>query len=160
MRIRIAAVVVTLTICAGAAQAAEIKEVVTSPAANATEGGVAASAPSVVNLPLKIAQPSTARPAILSGLYVGFGALQIFDVYSTTRALSQGAHEANPVMQGIVGNRALFWSVKAVSTIAPMLAAERLWKTNRAGAIAVMVVGNGVMAAVSAHNASVLRSQR
>jgi hypothetical protein len=100
------------------------------------------------------------RPALLPGLYAGFVALQGFDIYSTTNAIRQGASEANPVMKGVVGNPALFWSVKAAATVAPMLAAERLWKHNKAGAIAVMVVSNGVMAAVAAHNASVLRAQR
>jgi uncharacterized protein DUF5658 len=100
------------------------------------------------------------RPVLLPALYASFAALQGFDIYSTTSAIQKGATEANPLMQGIVGNPALFWSVKAAATVAPMLAAERLWKHNKAGAIAVMVVSNGVMAAVAAHNSSVLRGQR
>jgi hypothetical protein len=39
-----------------------------------------------------------------------------------------------------------------------MLIAERLWKhNNKAGAIAVMLATNGMMATVAARNASVLR---
>jgi len=108
----------------------------------------------------RLAMPPITRPALLPGLYAGLIALQGFDIYSTTNALRHGAGEANPMMQGIVGSPALFWSVKAAATVTPMLAAERLWKHNKAGAIAVMVVSNGVMAAVAAHNASVLHTQR
>ena len=102
----------------------------------------------------------TTRPAALPSLCVSFAALQAFDIYSTTQALSRGAHEANPMMRGVVGNPALFWTVKAAATVAPLLAAERLWKTNKAASIAVMMVGNGVMAAVAAHNANILRQYR
>jgi hypothetical protein len=100
------------------------------------------------------------RPRALPGLYVGFAALQMFDVYSTRRAIAGGGQEANPVMKNAVGNPAMFWTVKAAATVAPMLAAERLWKKNKVAAIAVMAVSNGVMAAVAAHNASVIRTQR
>ena len=44
--------------------------------------------------------------------------------------------------------------------VAPALAAERMWKTNKAGAITLMVVSNGMMAAVAAHNAKVLNRVR
>ena len=100
------------------------------------------------------------RPRALNGLYASFAALQMFDVYSTRRAIAGGAQEANPAMKSAVGNPAMFWTVKAAATVAPMLAAERLWKKNKVAAIAVMAVSNGVMAAVAAHNASVMKSQR
>jgi hypothetical protein len=103
---------------------------------------------------------SRRRPAALPGLYASFAALQMFDVYSTQRAISAGANEVNPMMKNVVGNRAAFWTVKAAATVAPMLAAEKLWKRNKLAAIAVMAASNGVMAAVAAHNASVLKSQR
>ena len=39
--------------------------------------------------------------------------------------------------------------------------AERLWRGHHRGqAIAMMVVSNGIMAAVAASNASIIRSQR
>src|SRR5712692_6079024 len=55
----------------------------------------------------------TKRPGVLPALYVSLAALQVFDAYSTSEGLARGAREANPVMQAIVGNPALFWSVKA-----------------------------------------------
>ena len=100
------------------------------------------------------------RPSLLPGLYASFAALQMFDVYSTQRALAGGAREANPMMKTVVGNKPTFYAVKAVSTVAPMLLAERLWKQNKIAAIAVMAASNGIMAAVATHNASVLKSQR
>lgn len=100
------------------------------------------------------------RPSALRGLYASFAALQVWDAYSTSRAIAAGASEANPVMRSVVGNPAAFWTIKAAATVAPMMAAERLWKHNKVAAIAVMAASNGVMAAVAAHNASVLRSQR
>ena len=100
------------------------------------------------------------RPAALPGLYASLAALQMFDGYSTQKALAGGAREANPAMKNVTGSRAAFWTIKAAMTVGPMLAAERLWKTNKVGAIAVMVATNGVMAAVAAHNAGVVKNQR
>ena len=59
------------------------------------------------------------------------------------------------------GTPAAVWAVKAGATAASIFAAERLWHQHRrAEAIAVMIATNGLMAAVAAHNASVLRAQR
>lgn len=100
------------------------------------------------------------RPIALPALYVSLAALQVFDGYSTTSGLSRGAQEANPMMQGPAGNKAAFWALKAGSTAASIWLAERMWKTNRVGAIVTMVAVNGVMATVAARNASVLKTLR
>jgi len=100
------------------------------------------------------------RPNVLPVLYVGLAALQAFDGYSTTTALGRGAQEANPMMRGVAGNSAAFWAVKVGSTAASIWIAERLWKTNRVGAIVTMVAVNGMMASVAARNASVLKTMR
>jgi hypothetical protein len=115
--------------------------------------------PSVVGHP-PTRESHRARPAALPAFYASLAALQLFDGYSTTRALAGGAKEANPVMKGVVNKPVVFWSLKAVMAVAPALATERMWKTNKAGAIAVMVVSNGMMAAVAAHNAKVLNRVR
>jgi hypothetical protein len=101
-----------------------------------------------------------ARPAVLPVLYVGFAALQVFDIYSTRQALAQGAHESNPVMQGIAGNPVAFAAVKVATAMIPMLIAERMWKTHRIAAIVTMVAANSAMAMVAANNARVLRQLR
>jgi hypothetical protein len=140
-------------------------------AADANDGSARTTAVGETAAPATAAEASRAlaaagwvranhRPAALPGLYASLAALQIFDGYSTQRGLAAGAREANPVMKSVIGHSASFWTVKAAMTVAPMLAAERLWKTNKVAAIAVMVASNGVMAAVAAHNAGVVNAQR
>jgi len=100
------------------------------------------------------------RPGVLPALYVSLAALQAFDAYSTTRGLSGGAQEGNPLMQHVAGNTAGFIALKAATTVVPMVLAERMWKHNKVGAITLMVVANGVAAAISANNAQVLHQVR
>jgi hypothetical protein len=54
-----------------------------------------------------------------------------------------------------------FWVAKGGASLASILMAERLTKKRHRGqAIALMVVSNGIMAAVATSNARVLRAQR
>jgi hypothetical protein len=92
------------------------------------------------------------RPALLPGLYAATVALQALDAHSTMTALKRGAREANPAMQGVVGNRGAFVAVKAGAAAASIFLAEKMWRRNRVAAIAMMAVVNGVSAAVVAHN--------
>lgn len=101
-----------------------------------------------------------ARPKALPALYVSYAALQAFDIYSTKQALARGAREANPLMQGVVGNTGAFVAVKATVAVATIVAAERLWKTNKVAAIGIMVASNGVAAIVASRNARTLRQLR
>ena len=113
--------------------------------------------------PSPIGSPDHAasRGAVLPVLYVALGALNFYDGYSTQAALSHGAVELNPAMRGLAGHSAALWAVKGGTTALSIYMAERLWKKgHRAQAIAVMVVSNGMMAAVAARNASVLRQVR
>lgn len=96
------------------------------------------------------------RPAALTALYASYGALQAYDVYSTRQALARGAREANPLMQGVVGNTGAFVAMKAGVGIATIAAAERLWKTNKPAAIGIMIAGNSVAAIVAARNSRTL----
>jgi Domain of unknown function (DUF5658) len=99
-----------------------------------------------------------ARPALLPALYVGSAILNGFDVYSTMKGLSQGAHEANPLMQSAVTHPVAFIALKAAAAALPIMAAEQLWKSHHpVAAIAAMVATNGFMSWVAVHNASVLR---
>jgi hypothetical protein len=97
------------------------------------------------------------RPSALPMLYVGSALLNGFDVYSTLRGISSGAHEANPLMRSAVAHPAAFIALKAASTALPIMAAEQLWKNNhRVAAVAAMIATNGFMSWVAVHNASVL----
>ena len=100
---------------------------------------------------------SIARPKALPALYASYAALQVFDLYSTKQAMARGAREANPLMQGVVGNTGAFVALKATTAVATIVAAERLWKTNKAAAIVVMVASNSVAAMVAGRNARTLR---
>lgn len=92
------------------------------------------------------------RPAAVSALYVSLAALQAADIYTTQSALKRGAHEANPVMGPVAGNTAAMLAMKAVSTATTIYFTERVWKQNRAAAIAIMVAANAATVAVAAHN--------
>jgi hypothetical protein len=109
--------------------------------------------------PAKVSEGLT-RPATLTALYVSYGALQAYDVYSTRQALASGAREANPLMQGVAGNTSAMVAVKAGVGVATVAAAERLWKTNKPAAIGVMIAGNSVAAVVAARNARTLGQLR
>ncbi len=101
------------------------------------------------------------RPALLPVLYASYAGLQAYDVYSTRQALSRGAREANPLMQGTAGNSAAMIALKAGVTVSTIVAAERMWKrNNKVGAIAVLVASNSVAAIVASRNAGTLRQLR
>ena len=111
---------------------------------------------------IQTAGPAPSRPSVLPALYVSYAALQVFDVYSTRQALANGAREANPMMQPVVGNQGAFWAMKVSAAAGTIMAAEHLWKKkrNKTAAIAVLAASNAVAAVVAVRNASVLRSQR
>jgi len=124
--------------------------------ASAADESTAAATPA---MPATMSRPLS-RPAALPALYASYAALQAFDVYSTRQALGRGAREANPLMEGVVGNADAFVAVKTAVAVSTIVAAERLWKTNKAAAIAVMVASNGVAAVVAARNARTLGQLR
>jgi hypothetical protein len=122
---------------------------------------VVPAAPHAVAPPTPIQLRAEARPSVLPSMYVSLAALEGYDAYSTLTALKQGAAEANPMMRGVVGNPAALIAVKSAATFASIYASERLWRQHhRRAAIALMVVTNGTLAVLAAHNASVLRGQR
>jgi len=92
------------------------------------------------------------RPAALPVMYAGFGALQVLDVYSTRRAISSGAVEANPIMKGFAGNAGAMLAVKSAAAAASIFCAEKAWKRNRKAAIVLMAALNGATAVVVGHN--------
>ncbi|HEX7084812.1 MAG TPA: DUF5658 family protein [Vicinamibacterales bacterium] len=131
-------------------------ETVPAPLATAVAATVARNAetaqgPTFINASLAPRRPE--RPMILPALYASQIALQALDAHSTYKAIGRGAHEANPLMKGVVDNRGAMFAVKAGVAASTIWAAEHLWKRgNKVGAIATMVVANAVAAAVVAHN--------
>ena len=125
-------------------------------AAAVAEAPVTVVAHSLRNAPApeawKVDRPASGRPAALPAMYAALGALQAFDVYSTRRALTSGAVEANPLMRSAAGSSGTMLAVKALSTVGAVLVAERMWKKNRTGAVILLAVVNGATAAVAVRN--------
>ena len=126
-----------------------------------------------VNLPVRMTAPAgglwltpvrwipATRGPVLPSLYVSLIGLEAYDGYSTTRGLKNGAIESNTFMRRLAANPSALWVVKGGTTFVSIYMAERLWRKNHRGqAVAIMVVTNGLMAAVAVNNASVLRAQQ
>lgn len=99
------------------------------------------------------------RPSMLVPLYVGFGALQIYDLSLTVKGTGPHAttREGNPVTAGLVHNRAAMIALKGASTASVVFLGERLWKRHRVAAVVLMAGVNGAMAAIVAHNQRLVR---
>jgi hypothetical protein len=101
------------------------------------------------------------RGAALPALYVSLAGLQVYDGYSTSRGLKNGAVESNAILGALANHPAALWAAKGATAFVSIYVAERLWRGHHRGqAIALMAVSNGLMAAVAASNASTIRGQR
>jgi hypothetical protein len=98
------------------------------------------------------AAPHLKRPAVLPVLYVALGAIQAWDVMSTSAAIKAGAHEGNQAAAPFANNTGALLSLKAVTTASTLFFAERAWKKNRVAAVVMMVAINSGIAAVSVTN--------
>jgi hypothetical protein len=99
--------------------------------------------------------------SVLPSLYAGLIGLQAYDGYSTNRGLKNGASESNAILGLVTRHPAAVWAVKGGAAFASIYAAERLWRAHHRGqAIAIMTVSTGIMAAVAANNAAIIRGQR
>src|SRR5688572_28022710 len=88
---------------------------------SAFAAGDQASIPSTLHLTPSVAvteAPSPSSRVALSTLHVSLAGLQFFDAFSTTKALKQGATEANPLMAGIAKNSLALYAVKGGTTAA------------------------------------------
>lgn len=146
-----------LLLCAGSAGRLSAQEL---ERATVDDGAVATLAvPTPVAEPAPLS-PSAAevslarprRPDSLVPLYLSFGALQVMDIHSTWRAIDRGAVEANPVLQGVVGNQAGLIALKAAGTAGLIFASEKMWKRNRTASVIFMVAANSAMAWVVQNN--------
>ncbi len=162
MRRMLVAVTMGLMLTAQTAFAAEEQTAVSiTPAIAAAASTLVQRADFGASLRVTPSLPDVRRPLMLPALYAGSAILQGYDAYSTMSALKKGGVEVNPLMKSVVKSPAAFVAVKAGVTAASIMAAERLWKNNhRVGAVALMVVSNGVMGMVAARNASVLHQMR
>ena len=102
-------------------------------------------------------RPLSPRPVSLVPLYTTLAVLQALDIDSTLKAIRSGAGlEANPVLKPMVGSPAGLLALKAGTTAAVILAAERLRKDHHPVAAVVLMIGvNSTVAMVAAHNYSI-----
>lgn len=101
---------------------------------------------------IRLAPPPAKRPMILPALYISLGAVQAWDVYSTSAALEAGAIERNPLVAPVVGNSAGMIALKLATAGTTVFFAERPWKKNRVAAIVMMAGINGATAAIAMRN--------
>jgi hypothetical protein len=129
---------------------------------------IASASTASINLPaadLSLRRPTVkasqvSRPTPLIPLYASFVALQGLDIASTSKAVSAGAQEANPLMKPVAGKSMASVAVKAAATAGSIFFVERAWKQNRKGAVVLMTALNIATAAIVAHNTQVARQAR
>lgn len=103
------------------------------------------------------ARETAERPAPLVPLYMSFAGLQALDVHSTYQGLARGGRESNPLMRGVAGSPAAYVAVKAGATAGTIYLTEKIWKRNRAAAIATMIGANVAYGLIVSHNYGVVR---
>jgi hypothetical protein len=125
-----------------------------SPAVAQSESGLSISADATSAVPAS----NSSRPSLtLPALQVSFGALQIMDVVSTTRALNAGLSEGNAAMRGVVERPLAVAAVKAGATAATVFLVNRMARKNRAAAILTMVAINSAYSVVVVRNFQAVR---
>jgi hypothetical protein len=149
MSYRTAALTVTLFFAGALTLSAQETAAAVTPLAQSIAHAAAVDAGPTVTL-WSMSQAPKKRPVMLPVLYGTYGLLSAMDIVSTKKALNNGAHEANPLAKG--GNLGSTIAIKAVTGAATFLAAEKLWKKSRVGAVALMVAANSLSAMVVSHN--------
>lgn len=158
---RLRFVVILLICAAGSAvrlSAQEFVEPATIDEGTATMPATPSAAPAPPSLnATELDRVRQRRPDSLIPLYVSFGALQALDIHSTWRAIDRGAVEANPLVQGVVGNQAGLIALKAAGTAGLIYASEKMWKRNRTASVIFMIAANSAMAWVVQNNYRAVR---
>ena len=95
--------------------------------------------------------------AALRSLYASTAIMQGLDVHSTFAVLNRGGGEGNPLMAGLVKNKAAFIGVKAAVAASTIMAARQIGKRNKLAAVVTLVAINSAYALVVQHNYRVAR---
>lgn len=111
-------------------------------------------------------RPAIGRPRrswttpVVIALHATTALSQALDVHSTMVALDRGAVEANPLMAGIVKNKAAFIGVKAAMGAGFAYATHRMARRNKVGAIVTAAAVNSAFLMVAHHNYRIARALR
>jgi hypothetical protein len=89
---------------------------------------------------------------LLTSLQAATVVTQMLDVHSTMQATKLGAVEANPMMGGLVQNRAAFIGVKAAMGAGLVYVTHRLAKDNKVAAIVASAAINSAYLMIARHN--------
>jgi Domain of unknown function (DUF5658) len=104
--------------------------------------------------------PPNGHVRLMLPFHVSTVLLQALDVQSTLQGLKNGALEGNPLMAGVVNNRAAFIATKAAITAGLVYGTHGLAKRNKFLAIAASVGINAGYAYVVSRNFKVVRQQQ
>lgn len=104
--------------------------------------------------------PELKRPRPLVSLYVSFAALQGLNAHSALPSLRGPAREMNPVLASYGSTPVKMLAIKAGMTAGMIYLSEKLWRKNRAAALAVMIGVNSALAVATAHNYRVANGAR
>jgi hypothetical protein len=85
---------------------------------------------------------------------------QMLDAHSTVQALNAGGVEANPMMGGLVQNRAAFIGVKAAMSAGVVYLTHRLAKDNKVAAIVASAAVSSAYLMIARHNYKVAAGLR
>jgi hypothetical protein len=96
----------------------------------------------------------------LKSLYASTAIMQGLDFHSTMAVLKRGGGEGNPLMAGVVSNKAAFLGIKAGVAAGSIMAARQIGKRNKVAAVATLLAINSAYAFVVQHNYKVARSLR
>jgi hypothetical protein len=97
---------------------------------------------------------------LLTSLQAATIVTQMLDVHSTATALKVGATEANPLMGGLVNNKAAFIGVKAAMGAGLIYATHHIAKDNKMLAIVTSAAINSAYLMIARHNYKVARNLR
>jgi hypothetical protein len=112
------------------------------------------------------AQLSMPRPSVtvdrkaaakfgMGAVYASTVLMHVLDVDSTLKAMKRGAVEANPLMKGVVKNRAAFIATKAAIATASIYATSRMAKNNKLHAIIASTAINSAYLMIVKNNYSI-----
>jgi hypothetical protein len=91
----------------------------------------------------------------MGAVYVSTALMHVLDVDSTLKAMKRGAIESNPLMKGVVKNRAAFIATKAAIATASIYATSRMAKNNKLHAIIASTAINSAYLMIVKNNYSI-----
>lgn len=121
----------------------------------------AAADQSIAQMPREVRRPASALgSSLVMAMHATTVLAQALDVHSTITALDAGAVEANPLMTGVVKNRAAFIGVKAAVGAGLLMATHKMARRNRVAAVLTAAAANTAYFLVAHHNYKVARGLR